>query len=77
MPRKRISQEQLIGVTCGSASVFFLILEIIILVVRKRRENIEQSEDFIDFSSDKGEIYIKDGEANIYENEFANGFPQD
>ena len=33
--------------------------------------------DFIDFSSDEGEKYIKDGETNIYENEFANGFPQD
>ena len=40
-------------------------------------ENEEKSEDFIDFSSDEGEKYIKDGETNIYEKEFANGFPQD
>ena len=37
--KRGLTQEQLIGVTCGTASVFFLILGIIILVIQKRNQD--------------------------------------
>lgn len=35
--KKTISKEQLIGIVCGTTSVFFLILCIIINIIRKKR----------------------------------------
>lgn len=54
--KKRISSEQLIGITCGSASVFFLVLGIIILAVRRRNELKNQFDEFDDLSSSEVEI---------------------
>lgn len=49
--KKTISKENLIGIVCGSASAFFLILGIIILSVRRRNEIINQYNEFDDISS--------------------------
>lgn len=54
--KARISPEQLIGVVCGSASVFFLILAIIIFIVR-RKQYIPSSEGF-DISDDDYSVDI-------------------
>lgn len=52
--KRKISPEQLIGIVCGSVSVVFLILAIIILVIRKMYENKFVYDDF-SFSSDYDE----------------------
>ena len=49
--KKSITPEQLIGVTCGSISVFFLILAIVIFIIRKRHNNYQIS-DSLDMSYD-------------------------
>ena len=56
--RKRISSEQLIGVVCGSSSVFFLILGIIISKIRRSNElkNKNNEFDYINLLADDVEI---------------------
>lgn len=44
--KRKITPEQLIGVVCGSVSVFFLIIGIIIIAVRKHNEIIIQYNEF-------------------------------
>ena len=76
IPRKnKISPEQLIGVVCGSVSVFFLILGIIILAIRKKNYDREddfalsdfslngfgyiKSEDFLNYTKERIQIYFE------------------
>ena len=68
---KRISGEQLIGIVCGSTSVFFLILGIIIIVIQKKYENqfAFEEEDFED-SSDETYITNKKKIVNNVEESF-------
>lgn len=35
--KKHLSQEQLIGISCGSAAIFFLMLTIIFLIIEKKQ----------------------------------------
>lgn len=51
-PKHKITGDQLIGITCGSASVFFIILTAIILIVRKKNKIITYS----DFSISSFEV---------------------
>lgn len=47
-PKKKITQEQLIGFICGGTAVFFLILGIIIMIVRKAQmKGIEYGSDYL------------------------------
>ena len=46
--RPKITQEMLIAICCGFASIFFLILAIIIMIFKKIKEN--KSNDFYMFS---------------------------
>lgn len=66
--KSRISPEQLIGVVCGSTSVFFLILGIIILAWKKRNEVKAQFDEFDDISSSEIEVYSKQDDANANNN---------
>ena len=54
--KKTISPEQLIGVSCGSASVFFLVLGIVICFIKKKYENKAQFDEFDDISGSSSEI---------------------
>ena len=54
--KKVISPEQLIGVSCGSASVFFLVLGIVICFIKKKYENKVQFDEFDDISCSSSEI---------------------
>ncbi|KAK8897712.1 hypothetical protein M9Y10_015677 [Tritrichomonas musculus] len=74
IPKKqKISQEQLIGIACGSASVFFLILGITIRAVRKKKQ--EESFDIYDFSysENEEEILHRAGEKDREMNETKQG----
>lgn len=74
IPKKqKISQEQLIGIVCGSASVFFLILGITIRAVRKKKQ--EESFDIYDFSysENEEEILHRAGEKDREMNETKQG----
>ncbi|KAK8845256.1 hypothetical protein M9Y10_021449 [Tritrichomonas musculus] len=54
--KKTITQEQLIGVVCGSVAAFFLILAIIVFVVQ-RKNRIHEIYDEVDwFSSESGDV---------------------
>lgn len=58
--KKKISQEQLIGIVCGAAAGFFGILGIIVLSVRRvNRSNFQYNDDdeYL-YTSDDAEIII-------------------
>ena len=57
--KKTITQEQLIGITCGSASVFFLVLGVIILFIRHRNESKQIYDEFEDISYSLDEVEIQ------------------
>lgn len=68
--KARISPEQLIGVVCGSVSVFFLILALIIFIVR-RKYYIQMSDSFDISCDDSSEPIIygpQHKESEIVEN---------
>lgn len=56
--KKRITQEQLIGVVCGSAAVFFLILSIIAFVVRRIKRKVRYSDLWTIYENDENEPEI-------------------
>lgn len=58
--KKHLSQEQLIGLVCGSTAVFFLILAIIILSIQKRSQQYSADlSDIYYFSDDEDEEIMK------------------
>ena len=60
-PKRGITPEQLIGLVCGTTSVFFLVLGVIILAVRKHYENKNQYyDDFEDWTCSSDEVEIRD-----------------
>lgn len=53
--KKKITPEQLIGITCGSAAVFFLILAIIIFAINKKYKINDDIDDYSISSDDTNE----------------------
>ena len=62
--KNRITQEQLIGIVCGSTSVFFSILAIIILSYQRRYNNQTSEFGYLKVISDNDSSYIDDNEQN-------------
>lgn len=66
---------------CGCVSIFFLILGLIILALRRRNETKNQIDEFDDISSSEVEIYMKANdeynEGNDENNEMPDIFPKD
>lgn len=74
--KKRISREQFIGVVCGSTSIFFLILAVIVLIVRKKTSykiaHDIYDDCFLSYSSENNVKEVKDKseiEINKYESD--------
>lgn len=53
--KKKLSPESLIGIVCGTTSIFFLILYIVIFSIRKKTKVMSKSDYEYSFSSDDKE----------------------
>lgn len=42
--KKRVTQEQLIGIVCGAVAIFFSIVGIVIIAIQKKNRNAKMSE---------------------------------
>lgn len=71
--KKRITQEQLIGVVCGSVAGFFVILSIIILILQKKNSPIYSACDVecYEYSDDEEIIMITNTKTIKYEDEIS------
>lgn len=58
--KKGISREQLIGVVCGTTAVFFGVLGIIIMIIKRERQKKKKLNDDISFSSEESEDIEKE-----------------
>lgn len=71
--KKRITQEKLIGVVCGSVAGFFVILSIIILIRQKKNSPIYSACDveYYEYSDDEEIIMITNTKTMKYEDEIS------
>lgn len=54
--KKTITKEQLIGIVCGSAAGFFLILALIVFIIQRKNRTIDYYDEIDFFSSESGNV---------------------